>query len=125
MACPPTNIRLLTCDDSITVCEILNTVAVSGSFEVGSADSATITAIGASITTIPIAPANPLRKSLILFNNSSATAYVSYAPTSSPSLFTHKLIGNEGVELPTPVFNGTVSCIWDAALGNMMITEMT
>lgn len=109
-SCPPVNIRLLTCEDKVTVCS-------------GQA-AATVTRVNAAITTVVLAIANPLRKTVILWNDSTATVSVKMGSGASSSSFTWRIGPQSGYELPMPVYVGEISAIWDAANGAMLVTEL-
>lgn len=108
-SCPPVNIRLLTCEDEVSVCS-------------GQAD-AVVTRVNASTSTVVLAAANTLRKTIILWNDSNAVVLIKFGPTASTSSFTWKIGPQSGYELPLPVFVGIISAVWETANGAMQITE--
>lgn len=66
------------------------------------------------------------RLGLIIVNDSaSATLYIAYAATASLTAYTEKVYPGQTWEMPSPIYGGLVSGIWDAAVGNARITELS
>ena len=80
--------------------------------------------MGASVSSSIIAPSNLLRRGLILWNDSTATVYIKLGLAASNTSFTWRLSSQAGYELPTPIYQGDISAIWEVATGAMMITEL-
>lgn len=108
-SCPPVNIRLLTCDDEVSICA-------------GQADAA-VTRVNAATTTTSLLAANPLRKTAILWNDSTAVVLIKFGPAASTTSFTWKIGPQSGYELPLPVYIGQITAVWESANGAMQITE--
>lgn len=80
--------------------------------------------VPASASTTAIVPANPLRRGLILWNDSTATAYIKLGVGASTSDFTWKIGAQAGYELPVPIYQGDITAIWESANGAMQVTEL-
>jgi hypothetical protein len=93
--------------------------------DISGVDTAVLTSVAASITTVVIKASNPLRKALIVYNDSTSPLYLAFAATSSLSAFTLKITGNSSYEFQYPAYTGVVAGIWDAATGNARVTEVT
>jgi uncharacterized membrane protein YfcA len=89
-----------------------------------SAAAAVLSSLTASMSSQVLAALNLARKGLILFNDSTATAYVAFAATATSSAFTVKIVPGGYWEMPRPIFTGAVSVIWDAVNGAMRVTEL-
>jgi hypothetical protein len=115
-------------NDRTVRAEQLYTVAIGpcvvGKFLVGDNISATTTRVNANTSSVTIAPANPFRKGLILWNDSTATALIKFGPGASSTDFTWKVGSQSGFELPEPAFNQEISAIWDSVNGAMQVTEL-
>jgi hypothetical protein len=95
--------------------------------ELAATDGATaLSSVAASTTSVQLLAVNPNRRSFYIVNDStSGNLYVAFAATASLTAYTVKL--SPGLSLtPDPVtYRGAVSGIWDAAVGNARITEVT
>lgn len=80
--------------------------------------------VPASATAIVVAPANLLRRGLILWNDSTATLYIKLGLAVSVTDFTWRLSSQSGYELPTPIYQGDITGLWDNATGALQVTEM-
>lgn len=89
------------------------------------APSAALTQVTASASSVSLLAANASRRGLMLFNNSTKTCYVAFAATASASAFSIKLPGGALYEKEEPIYTGAISAIWDAANGQMQITELS
>lgn len=107
--CGPVNIRPLTCDDEVSICS-------------GQAD-AVVTRVPAATTTTVLVAANPLRKTVVFWNDSNAVALIKFGPAASVTSFTWKIGPQSGYELPIPVFVGLITAVWEDANGSIQITE--
>jgi hypothetical protein len=65
------------------------------------------------------------RIGLILFNDSTAIAYVKYGTGASATSYTVPMGPGAYWEMPAPVYTGQVNALWSAANGAMRITELT
>lgn len=85
----------------------------------------TVTAVPSSATAVTLAASNAARRSLSIFNDSSANLYVKHgsgASISGPS-FTTKVLAGQFYELSNPIYTGIVTGIWASANGNALVTE--
>lgn len=80
--------------------------------------------IPASVSTITIVAANPARRGLILWNDSTSTALMKLGTGASSTEFTWKLGPQAGYELPTPIYQGEITALWEAANGAIQVTEL-
>ena len=100
-------------------------VPVSGSLGRSVAVAETPSNVGASVTSVTLLASNAARRGASLFNDSASACYVSNGATASASSFKIKLFPYQYFEFPEPIYTGTVSAIWDSAVGNMRVTEAT
>lgn len=89
-----------------------------------SVSSAALSAIPASITSVPVVVANPNRQGLILYNNSNSICVIAYAAVASESLFTELLEPGSTYNMDAPIYKGIVSAIWESANGFLQVTEL-
>lgn len=81
--------------------------------------------IGAAAATTVLAAANPFRRGLTVFNESTATLFLALAPTASLTAYTVQLVAGAYYELQgMPLYRGIVSGIWSAATGAALVTEL-
>ncbi len=78
--------------------------------------------VSALTTNQTLLPAQPLRCGATIFNNSTATLYIKYAPTASLSSWDDKLFPNQKLEVPFGT-DAQIDGIWDAATGDAHVTE--
>lgn len=98
--------------------------AAGGSSEVGASSGPV--AVAASVASVVLAAANATREAGVIYNDSTANLYVSFAATSSTAAFTIKLGAGQAYDLGNGrVYRGVISGIWDAANGHAMITEIS
>lgn len=88
----------------------------------------------ASITSVPATvaaggtaiAANANRRGLLIENNSGQKMRIKYGAGVSGASYTVSLKAGGYWEMPSPIFAGVVSLLWDAAdPGNAMVTELT
>jgi hypothetical protein len=105
----------------------------------GQAGTATLSSVAASVTSVTLKAANSAavgtsmgRMGLIVFNDSTtANLYLAYAATAAitatapAGAFSYKIVPGQTWEMPSPLYGGLVSGIWDVASGNARITELT
>lgn len=90
-----------------------------------SANAGTTTTIAASTTSAVVLAANPARKGVEIYNNSSlATLYLSFGATASPTAFAEKISPNTLLELPGN-YLGAISGVWSVASGSAQVTEFS
>lgn len=85
--------------------------------------TAALTQVTGSTSSVTILAANANRKEALIFNNSTANLFLAFTGTASTSAFTVKLPTNTAYALPTPLYKGVISGIWDAANGTAQVTE--
>ena len=90
------------------------------------ADTSTVTQVNDTDSSTTLLSANTDRKGLILFNNSTAIAYVKFGTTASATDFTIRLNPYGTYESNAPCYTGRIDCIWTAdSTGQMQITELS
>lgn len=98
---------------------------LSASTAPSQAQTATLTQVASSATTVVLVAANTNRKGLYIYNDSTAILYVAFAGTASTSVYSFQLPAQGFYEMPAPIFVKTISGIWTAANGNAILTELT
>lgn len=88
-----------------------------------SAQSATQANVASSTSSVALFPAVSSRRHRLLFNDSTATLFVSFSGAASTTNFALKIAPAGFAELPQPVFSGAITGIWDAANGFARTTE--
>ena len=83
-----------------------------------------VSKIDSSSTKIILLAENHLRKTALIYNNSTSNLYVKYGDDVSISLFTLCLGAGDYYELPMPCYAGIITGIWDSIDGNAMVTEI-
>lgn len=123
-------VRDLDCEiDSVTICPPASGIAFDVEIvdQIGSCachTEAVTSSVAASLTTVTLLPVFMDRKGAIFWNDSTSTAYVKFGAGASNTDFTWKIASQSGYELPTPVYIGIITAVWDAANGAMFITEL-
>jgi hypothetical protein len=80
--------------------------------------------IAASTSSVQLAAANAARRSLVIYNDSTADLYLAHGPAASTSGYTYKLAGGATYVLEEPgCYQGDVSGVWSAANGAARLTE--
>ncbi len=85
--------------------------------------TAALTQVTPSTPAAVILVADTIRKEALIYNNSTANLYPAFTGTASTSAFAVKLATNTADALPTPLYKGVISGIWDAANGSAQVTE--
>ncbi len=85
--------------------------------------TAALTQVASSTSSVTVLAANANRKEALIFNNSTANLYLAFTGTAATSAFTVKLAAGTAYALPTPLYKGVISGIWDAANGTAQVTE--
>ncbi len=85
--------------------------------------TAALTQVASSITSVTVLAANANRKEALIFNNSTANLFLAFTGTAATTAFTVKLAAGTAYALPTPLYKGVISGIWDAANGTAQVTE--
>lgn len=88
--------------------------------------SAPLRIAGANATTV-LAVANPARRGLLIFheNPSADFLFLAYGVAASQTVYSVQIPGGGYYEIPKPFFRGQVNGIVPAALGFVMVTELT
>lgn len=90
------------------------------------AAAATPTSVAASATPVTLFAANALRAGGAVYNDSASALYLLLGAGASTTQFTYKLDPTGGYyELPSPIYRGIVSGVWDTATGAARCTELT
>jgi hypothetical protein len=85
--------------------------------------SDTASSVNSSASSVTIKAANARRRSLTIFNNSTAILYISHAATASAATAKTAIAAGAFWQMPYPIYTGVVSGIWAAANGNASIYE--
>lgn len=88
-------------------------------------ESATVTAVSASITVVDLLAAQSTRRSASIFNNATTRLYLKLGTGASLTSFSAYLEPGGYYEIPT-AYTGVITGIWAAAdaTGKAMVTEM-
>lgn len=89
------------------------------------ANTATLSNVAASATSVQLLAANASRKGAVIFNDSSAVLYVKFGTTASTTSFTYYVPASAHLELPSTTYTGGMDGIWASATGNARVTELT
>jgi hypothetical protein len=85
-----------------------------------------VTSVAAAVVNTSLLAADTTRRGAMIFNDSaSANLYVKLGSTASLTSFTALVPPSGYYELPYPVYTGAIDGIWDAAVGDARITELT
>lgn len=88
--------------------------------------TSSVTSVAASASNVTLLASNASRRAATVFNDSaSANLYLKLGATASTTSFTTIIGPNGYYEVPTPAYTGIIDGIWDAAVGNARITEVT
>lgn len=85
--------------------------------------TAILTNVPASLTSVQLLAANPLRKVATCFNESTGILYLKFGAIASNSSYTVQIAPGGYYELPQPVYTGEVDGIWTIANGFARMTE--
>lgn len=93
-------------------------------FQGSGTGDASVTSVGDSASSVELLAANSDRAGFIIFNDSTAIAYVKFGTTASTSSFTIRLTPYASYVSDFPIYRGKVDAIWASdAGGSMRITE--
>lgn len=81
--------------------------------------------IPASIVTVPLLAANPLRKQAMFQTIPILTGGTLQLFFGASLIATVEMVPGAYYELPEPVWDGAISGVWDAAIGSVLITELS
>lgn len=91
---------------------------------VAASATGTITSTAGSTSSVTALAANASRKGAILNNDSTAVVRIALAATAATASYSYKLYPDGVMELPIN-YTGIITAIWEAAAGNMRVTELT
>jgi len=86
-------------------------------------NTATLSNVTASVTSVPILAANAARRSAIFYNDSTSDCYLKYGTTASATSFTIYVPSLSTITLQGEEYAGIVTGIWLSATGTMRVTE--
>jgi hypothetical protein len=92
--------------------------------QLGVAGVGTVTRVTAAAADTSLLAADAGRIGVILYNESTATAYVKYGTGASSTSYTVPMGPGSYWEMPSPVYTGALNALWTAANGAMMITDL-
>lgn len=86
----------------------------------------TITSVAATTTaSTQLLASNPIRKGMMIYNESSAVLYLAFNSTCTTTFYTVQIPASGFFEMPTaPVYTGIITGVWSAANGSARITEL-
>jgi hypothetical protein len=102
----------------------------------GQSGTATLASVTASVTSVTLAAASVAvlgssagRMGLIVVNDSaSGTLYLAYKATAAitgASAYSYKIAPGQTWEMPSPIYSGAISGIWDVASGAARVTDLS
>ncbi len=66
------------------------------------------------------------RMGMVVVNDSTTgTLYLAYAAVASLTAYTYKIAPGQTWEMPSPIYNGLITGIWDVAVGAARVTTLT
>jgi hypothetical protein len=89
------------------------------------ASSAVTTQVAASLVAVQLLAANPLRKQAMFQTTPIATGGVLSLFLGANIIATVELVPGAYYELPQAIWDGAITGIWDAAIGSVLVTELT
>lgn len=96
--------------------------------ELQTSDTATLSNVASSATSVTLLSANTSRKGAIVFNDSNAVLYIKLGTTASATSYTVQVASMGYYELPQAgpyCYTGRIDGIWASANGNARVTELT
>lgn len=90
----------------------------------GVSGTETITRVASAAVSTSLLASNTSRKGASFYNESTAIAYLKRGATASATSYTIQIAPGGYYELPAPIYQGAIDCIWASANGAMMITEV-
>jgi hypothetical protein len=88
------------------------------------AGTATLSNVGASVTSVTLLAANVARIGATVYNDSSALLYIKFGTTASVTSFTVRVASQGYYEVPFG-YTGRIDGIWASANGSARVSEMT
>lgn len=89
------------------------------------AANAALTNVASVLTSVVVLAANPARKTVIVYNDSTANLKIAFSALASATSFTLLLPPGVAYEPAITSYTGAISGIWDAANGFARVTEVT
>lgn len=87
---------------------------------------ATLSNVASSASAVTILAANTSRRGATVFNDADKALYLKFGASASATSFTVKIAAGGYYELPSPVYQGVMSGIWEAGpTGSARVTELT
>lgn len=83
----------------------------------------TVTPVTISTTSQVVAAENPLRRHLVLMNDSGSVVYVKFGLGATTSNFTARIPANTYYEIPVNAFSGDVSAVRASGTSSLIVTE--
>lgn len=108
--------------DDITAAKPL---PVTGDVDIAVLAAAAPTRVASSATVVTLKAANASRRSLSIYNESTAVLYVKFGSTATATDYTVQIAAGGYYEMPTPAYTGIVTGIWASANGAAQVTEGT
>lgn len=87
------------------------------------ADNATVTRVASSATVVTIKAANSGRRTLSIFNESTAILYLKHGTTATTTDYTLQIGAGAYYEIPMPGYRGILTGLWASANGAAQVTE--
>lgn len=89
------------------------------------AGAPTLTNVASSASNVTLVAANPNRRGLIIYNESTAVLSIKFGATASATSYTQRLQPNTGYEMSAhTLYTGIIDGIWASANGSARITEL-
>lgn len=87
--------------------------------------NATISTVAGSATSVTLLASNANRRKVYLTNESLSVARIAFGSAASATNYTIVLLANQTYVIEYPCYTGAMNVIWDLAVGNMRVTEVT
>ena len=101
-----------------------NPLPVTGTFTVvETVSNSAVSRVPSSLTNVVLVAANPLRRGLLFYNDSTAMQYVKMGIIASATDFTVKLVPQVFYEVAQPIFIGQIDVISSSTNGAIQVTE--
>lgn len=90
------------------------------------ASAAALSNVASSDSAVTILAANTSRRGATIFNDVDKSLYLKFGASASTTSFTVKIAAGGYYELPSPVYQGVMTGIWETGpTGSARITELT
>lgn len=84
-----------------------------------------VTRVPSSLSNQTLLAANPLRKGILFYNDSTAYQYVKLGTTASTTDFTVRLVPHVFYEVAQPIYIGQIDAISSTTNGAIQVTELS